>query len=118
MEPFTLQRRQPADEPWLICALQHQVCGILMLACALGTGYLTVLENVDSLSAEHGMVVGSSQRIGNAFLIADPVAAVFRLSVDGVSGDAEYLLLLTSGTLLPPVPYRADMVGATRWGPV
>ena len=38
-------------------------------------------------------MIGGGQRIGEVCLVSDPVAAVFRLSVDGVSGDAEYLLL-------------------------
>ena len=65
-----------------------------MLACALGAGYLSILENIDSLSAEYGVVVGGSQCIGKVCLVSNPVAAVFRLSVDGVAGNAEYLLLL------------------------
>ena len=78
----------------LICALQHKIGSVFMLACALGAGYLSVLKNVDSLSAEHGVVVGGSQCIGKVCLVSNPVAAVFRLSVDGVAGNAEYLLLL------------------------
>src|SRR5699024_72037 len=91
LEPFTFQRRQPADEPWLICTLQHQIRGILVLACALCAGYLSILENVDSLPAEHGMVIGGGQRIGEVCLVSDPVATVLRLPVNSIAGDAEYL---------------------------
>ena len=78
----------------MICTLQHQIRGILVLARALGAGYLSILENVDSLPAEHGMVIGGSQRIGNAFLIANAISAVLRLPVNSIAGDAEYSFLV------------------------
>ncbi len=110
MEPFTFQRCQPADEPWLICTLQHQIRGILVLACALSACYLSIFENVDSLSAEHGMVIGGSQRIGEVCLVSDPIAAVLRLPVNSIAGDAEYSSLLRWRSIVPSREFKSN-----RW---
>ena len=116
MEPFTFQRCQPADEPWLICTLQHQIRGILVLARALGAGYLSILENVDSLPAEHGMVIGGSQRIGNAFLIANAISAVLRLPVNSIAGDAEYSFLLRWWCIVPSREFKSKRWRIVRTG--
>ena len=116
MEPFTFQRCQPADEPWLICTLQHQIRGILVLACALSACYLSIFENVDSLSAEHGMVIGGSQRIGNAFLIANAISAVLRLPVNSIAGDAEYSFLLRWWCIVPSREFKSKRWRIVRTG--
>ena len=154
MEPFALQRSQPADE---VCArhilLRHQILtattvvatlrserctawtvvaelgltedlclidkigGVLMLSGTLGAYHIIAFENIHTLPAEHGMVIGSSQSISDVLLKPDAIAAVLRLTVYGIAGDTEDRLLLhqrdivASGTI-PSRHSRTDFMGA------
>ena len=85
-----------------------------MLACALGAGYLSILENIDSLSAEYGVVVGGSQCIGKVCLVSDPIAAVLRLPVNSIAGDAKYSFLLRWWCIVPSREFKAIGGGSSE----
>lgn len=90
-----------------------------MLAGTLGADYLAVLKHIHPLTGINAVPIRGGERIGQFILAAKTVAAVLRLPVYNVACNADGIcLLLDQGTLLPPVPYRADMVGATLCGPV
>ena len=122
LEAFTFQRSQPANKQrafhyqlvltdilavgafavaagqstcrFLIRRLADQVCSILMLAGTLGGGHVVILEYIDSLAGEYGVVICHGQRISDAFLTAKAVSAILRQTVYGVSRDTERLLYL------------------------
>ena len=63
------------------------------------------------------MVIGGSQRIGEVCLVSDPIAAVLRLPVNSIAGDAEYLFLLhkrdiVSACTIPRGHGRRHFMGA------
>ena len=65
-----------------------------MLAGALGGGRAAVLEYIDSLAGENGVVICHGQRLSDAFLIAEAVSAILRQTVYGVSRDTYRFLRL------------------------
>ena len=97
--------------------LIYKISGILVLSGTLGADNIIALENVHTLSAEHGMVIGSSQSIRDVLLIPNSVAAILRLAVDGIACDTEDWLLLhqwdiVSTRTIPSGHGRADFMGA------
>ena len=74
--------------------IHDQIGRVLVLPCALCAGYIIIFEYIHTLSAEHSVVVGGGEGIGDALLIPDPVPAVQRLSVYRIAGDAEGVIPL------------------------
>ena len=82
----------------------------------MGADHVIALEDVHALSAEHGMVIGSSQSISDVLLIPNSVAAVLRLAVDGIACDTEDRFLFNQGDIvaartIPSGHGRADFMG-------
>lgn len=99
LQSLTFQGCQAADEQdGQVCVthqftgVEYQVSGVLALPGALGTGDLVSGECIHTLAAKHRVPVKAGQRIGYVLLIPDAIAAVLRLTVNGVAGDAEDLL--------------------------
>ena len=97
--------------------LIYKISGILVLSGTLGADNIIALENVHALSAEHCMVIGSSQSISDVLLIPNSVAAILGLAVDGIACDTEDWLLLhqwdiVSTRTIPSGHGRADFMGA------
>ena len=97
--------------------LIDKISGILVLSGTLGADNIIALENVHTLSAEHGMVISSSQSISDILLIPNSVAAILRLAVDGVACDTEDRLLFNKGDIvaartIPSGHGRTDFMGA------
>ena len=65
-----------------------------MLSGALGADHLAVLEFIHPLTGIDRVAIHSSQRIGKLFLTAEAVAAVLRLAIHGIPGDANSIRLL------------------------
>ena len=85
----------------------------------LGAGHCILSKHIHPLPAEYRMVISSSQCISNPLLITNPVPAVLRLAVYRISSDTEgFVFLGDQWYIIAPVPYLADMVGATVCGPV
>lgn len=74
---------------WLV-HIHDQICCVFVLTSALSADHLVAFEHIHTLAAEHGMVIGGGESIGDALLIPNPVPAVHRLPVNGISGDTEY----------------------------
>ena len=97
--------------------LIYKISGILVLSGTLGADNIIALEDVHTLSAEDGVVIGSGQCVGNVFLISNAVATILRLAVDGVACDTEDRLLFNKGNIvatrtIPSGHGRADFMGA------
>ena len=95
--------------------LIYKISGILVLSGTLGADNIIALEDVHTLSAEDGVVIGSSQSISDVLLIPNSVAAVLRLAVDGIACDTEDRLLFNKGDIvaartIPSGHGRADFV--------
>ena len=73
------------------CGLMDQVCRVLVLARTLCGCHITGRKLVCSLPGKYRMVIRGGQGVGDVLLIADPVAAVLGLAVNGIAGDAESL---------------------------
>ena len=66
-----------------------------MLPCALGEGDLAILKPIHPLAGIDAVAVCGSQGMGNIpFVTANAVAAVLRLTVDGIAHNADDLLPL------------------------
>ena len=96
--------------------LIDKISGILVLSGTLGADDIIALEDIHTLSTEHGMVIGSSQSIRDVLLIPNSVAAILRLAVDGVACDTEHWLLfnkrnIVTASTIPSGHGRADFVG-------
>ena len=93
LEAFTLQRSQAADQlrRSCSCGLMDQVCRVLVLARTLCGCHITGRKLVCTLPGKYRMVIRGGQGVGDVLLIADPVAAVLGLAVNGIAGDAESL---------------------------
>ena len=92
LQALTFQRGEPPDEEDRRCVtarLADQVCGVLLLAGALGGGDAVLSELIHPLAAEYRVPVCSSQGIGHIPLNTDSVAAVAGLPVNGVAADAD-----------------------------
>jgi len=61
-----------------------------MLTGAFGRRNIVVFEHIHSLPRKDRMVICGGQRVGDALLTAKAVAAVLRLAVNGVAGDADW----------------------------
>ena len=83
--------------------IHYQVGGILVLSCALGADYLTVLEHIHTLSAEHGVVVGGGQGVCDVLLIIVLLLALVVL-LDG----AGRTTLITKRLVKTPKVYFMD----------
>ena len=97
--------------------LIYKISGILVLPGTLSADNIIALENVHALSAEHCMVIGSSQSISDVLLIPNSVAAILRLTVYGIACDTEDRLLFNKGNIvatrtIPSGHGRADFMGA------
>ena len=62
-----------------------------MLSGTLGRCHIIDTEHIHTLTGIDTVPVGRRQRVRQIFLIANTVAAVLGLPVNGVSGDAEDL---------------------------
>ena len=91
--------RLDKERTWLLCSggaviwlvhIQDQICCVFVLTSALSADHLVAFEHIHTLAAAHGMVIGGGESIGDALLIPNPVPAVHRLPVNGISGDTEY----------------------------
>lgn len=93
LEAFTLQRSQAADQlrRSCSCGLMDQVCRVLVLARTLCGCHITGRKLICTLPGKYRMVIRGGQSVGDVLLIADPVAAVLGLAVNGIAGDAESL---------------------------
>lgn len=60
-----------------------------MLVYALSRGCIIIFEYIYPLTGENCMVIRGGQCVCDALLTAETVAAVLRLAVDGVAGDAD-----------------------------
>ncbi len=129
LEPLAFQRREPSNEkrsiydqlvlphilavgPFPVAAgerahrllirrLADQIGGIFVLTGALGGSNFIVLEHIYPLAGEDRMMVCRGQGVGDPFLVTYPVAAVLRLAVDGVAGDAVADLVRHKGEVVP-----------------
>ena len=61
-----------------------------MLMYALGRSGIVISEYIHPLTGEDRMVICSGKCISDALLTAQAVAAVLRLTVDSVAGDADW----------------------------
>ena len=74
--------------------MANEIGGVLVLAGALRADNTILTEVIHTLAAVDCVMIGGRQRICNVPLIPDPIAAVLRLSVNGISRDAEGFFLL------------------------
>ena len=61
-----------------------------MLMYALGRSGIIVPEYIHPLAGEYRMMIRSGKCISDTLLTAQTVAAVLRLTVDSVAGDADW----------------------------
>ena len=95
LQTLTLQRSQTTNEIGIgFCLLADEIGGILVLAGALRADHTILTEIIHTLATVDRMMIGGRQCICDVPLIPDPIAAVLRLSVNGISRDAEGLFLL------------------------
>jgi len=69
----------------ILIRLRYQICGILVLPGAFRTDHFVLCEHIHPLATEDCVVICCRQGIGNVFLIPDPITAVLRLTVNGIS---------------------------------
>ena len=76
----------------LIGCLADEISGVLILPGALRIGNVAVLKHINPLPAVDGVFICRSQGIGDVLLTSQPVAAIFRLTVNGVARNANAFL--------------------------
>lgn len=82
----------------LLVGLNHQICGLLVLAGAFGADYSILSECIHPLAAVDRMIT-SRDRIGDVLLTAQ---AVFRLPVNGIAGDTvDFWSSFHQGNIVP-----------------
>ena len=74
--------------------MANEIGGVLVLAGALRADHTILTEIIHTLATVDRMMIGGRQCICNVPLIPNPIAAVLRLSVNGISRDAEGFFLL------------------------
>ena len=117
LQALTFQRGEPPDEEDRRCVtarLADQVCGVLLLAGALGGGGIVLPEFVHPLAAENGVPVRTGQGIGHIILDANAVAAVAGLPVNGVAADTDDRLRLEGQWQVVPAGARPGGEGGAH----
>ena len=85
-------------------SLIHKIRSIFVLAGALGADHIVVLEEVYTLSAKYGVMVGGSQGICDILLISDAIATVLGLTVNSIACDTDDRLLLHQRDIVAASP--------------
>ena len=80
-----------------------------MLVYALSRGCIIIFEYIYPLTGENCMVIRGGQCVCDALLTAETVAAVLRLAVDGVAGDADrFRQMQCEGQIVASSPIGCD----------